>query len=75
MGRPPGHDGQGVGVKDGVGSGVGVEVSVGAGVGVFFAAAFLSAEACAGWLKKMSAPTLAKSRRRLRAKKSVRRAE
>ena len=70
MGRPPWHDGQGVGVKDGVGIGVGVEVRVGVGIGVFFAAEFLCGEACAGWVQKTSAPTLAKSRRRLRAKKS-----
>ena len=71
MGRPPGHDVQGVGVKDGVGSGVGVEVSVEVGVGVFFAAAFLAPEADAGWLKKTSMPTLPMSKRRIRAKTSA----
>ena len=71
MGRPPGHDVQGVGVKDGVGSGVGVEVSVEVGVGVFFATAFLAPKAGAGWLKKISVPTLPMNRRRTRAKTSV----
>ena len=68
MGRPPGHDGQGVGVKDGVGSGGGVEVSVGLGVGVFFAAVFLAAKVGAGWWKKTRVPTLARSSSRSRAK-------